>query len=127
MRDTFTDAADNADPAAAGLAAITVAITRYLAGRFLDAQRWINEAVSQSERKDPLDTRLLAHALQAGVSLALEDQAAAYAAGERLANEQRGVALRGTRPGSLAAEHGRCLPAGRRRRHRTRHSRQPQS
>ena len=61
MRDVFERATAVADPAAAGLAAATVAAVNYLAGRFLDGRRWLNEAVAQAERQDPMDTRLLAH------------------------------------------------------------------
>ncbi|HLH14406.1 MAG TPA: LuxR C-terminal-related transcriptional regulator [Solirubrobacteraceae bacterium] len=70
MRSTFLEAADAPDPAAAALAAITVASTRYLAGRFLDARRWLNEAAAQAEHQDPVEIRPLARALQAGVALA---------------------------------------------------------
>ena len=95
MSSAFVHAADAADPAAAGLAAITVAQVCYLGGRFLDAQRWLNEAVAQSERQDPMDTRLLAHALQAGISLALSDEARALTAGRHLNTPGPGTEQRG--------------------------------
>jgi ATP/maltotriose-dependent transcriptional regulator MalT len=96
MSAAFVAAADAADPAAAGLAAITVAQICYLGGRFLDAQRWLNEAVAQSERQDPMDTRLLAHAMQAGVSLALSDEARALSAGRHLDSLGSGTEQRGS-------------------------------
>jgi DNA-binding CsgD family transcriptional regulator len=95
MSDAFVAAADAADAAAAGLAAITVAQVCYLGGRFLDAQRWLNEAVVQSERQDPMGTRFLAHAIQAGVSFALSDEARALSAGSRLSTPGRGTEQRG--------------------------------
>ncbi len=87
--------ASGSDAAAAGLAAITVAQVCYLGGRFLDAQRWLNEAVVQSERQDPMGTRFLAHAIQAGVSFALSDEARALSAGSRLSTPGRGTEQRG--------------------------------
>ncbi len=96
MSDAFVAAADAADPAAAGLAAMTVAQVCYLGGRFLDAQRWLNEAVAQSERQDPMDTRLLAHAMQAGVSLALSEEGRALSAGRHLNTPSPGTEQRGT-------------------------------
>jgi len=100
MRDVFERAAATADPAAAGLAAVTVAAVSYLAGRFLDCRRWLNEAIAQSERQDPFGTRQLALSLQVGVSLAVGDQARAALAAGRLESQaarigaaaQRGVA-----------------------------------
>jgi DNA-binding NarL/FixJ family response regulator len=100
MRAAFERAAAVADPAAAGLAAVTVAAVNYLAGRFLDCRRWLNEAIAQSERQDPFGTRPLARVLQVGVSLAVGDYARASVAAERLEAEARGVgaAQRGVAP-----------------------------
>jgi DNA-binding NarL/FixJ family response regulator len=99
MREAFERATAAADPAAAGLAAVTVAAVNYLAGRFLDCRRWLNEAIAQSERQDPFGTRPLARSLQVGVSLALGDHTTAAVAAGRLEDEaavigtaQRGVA-----------------------------------
>jgi len=113
MRSAFERAATAADPAAAGLAAVTVAAVNYLAGRFRDCRRWLNEAVAQSERQDPFGTRPLARSLQVGVSLAVGDHARAAAAAELLEAEavgssaaQRGVAqwiARGRAWAALAA------------------------
>ena len=91
MREAFERAAAAADPAAAGLAAVTVAAVNYIAGRFLDCRRWLNEAIAQSERQDPFGTRPLARSLQVGVSLALGDHAAAAVAAGRLEAEATGV------------------------------------
>jgi DNA-binding NarL/FixJ family response regulator len=93
MRDTFYRAAAVPDPAAAALAAVTVAATSYLAGRFLDCRRWAAEAISESERQDPLAARIIARALQVGLSLALGDQRAASAAGHQLDAEVTSVHL----------------------------------
>jgi DNA-binding NarL/FixJ family response regulator len=101
MRDVFERAAATADPAAAGLAAVTVAVVNYLAGRFLDCRRWLNEAIAQSERQDPFGTRQLALSLQVGVSLALADPARAALAAARLESEAAGIgaaAQRGVAP-----------------------------
>ncbi len=92
MRDVFERATAIADPAAAGLAAATVAAVNYLAGRFLDCRRWLNEAIAQSERQDPFGTRPLARSLQVGVSLALGDHARASVAADRLETEAAGTA-----------------------------------
>jgi DNA-binding CsgD family transcriptional regulator len=99
MREAFERATATADPAAAGLAAVTVAAVSYLAGRFLDCRRWLNEAIAQSERQDPFGTRQLARSLQVGVSLAFGDHTTAAFAASRLEDEaavigaaQRGVA-----------------------------------
>ncbi|HEY1688788.1 MAG TPA: LuxR C-terminal-related transcriptional regulator [Solirubrobacteraceae bacterium] len=91
MRDAFEHAAECGDPAAAGLAAVTVAATSYLAGRFLDCRRWLNEAITQSERQDPFATRQLARSLQVGVSLALGDRAGAAAASQLAAEMADGT------------------------------------
>ena len=91
MRATFEDAAAVADPAAAGLAAVTIAAVSYVAGRFLDCRRWLNEAFAQSERQDPFGTRPLARSLQVGVSLAIGDHATAAVAADRLEAEAAGV------------------------------------
>ena len=85
MRDAFHRAADAPDPAAAALAALTVATTSYLAGRLLDSRRWLGEAISQSQRQDPLGVRTTGRALQAGVELAIGDHRAASAAARALA------------------------------------------
>jgi DNA-binding NarL/FixJ family response regulator len=101
MRDAFEGATAAADPAAAGLAAATVAAVSYLAGRFLDCRRWLNEAIAQSERQDPFGTRPLARSLQVGVSLALGDHARASAAADRLETDAAGTgaaAQRGVTP-----------------------------
>jgi DNA-binding NarL/FixJ family response regulator len=71
MRDAFYRAADAPDPAVAALAAVIVAATAYLTGRFLDCRRWLAEAISESERQDPIGARIIARALQAGVSLSV--------------------------------------------------------
>ena len=91
MREAFERAAATADPAAAGLAAVTVAAVNYVAGRFLDCRRWLNEAIAQSERQDPFGTRPLARSLQVGVSLAVGDHATAALAASRLETEATGV------------------------------------
>jgi len=84
MRQAFYRAADTPDPAAAALAAVTVAATSYLAGRFLDSRRWLSEAISESERQDPLAARIIARALHVGVALAVGDHHAASAAARTL-------------------------------------------
>jgi DNA-binding CsgD family transcriptional regulator len=98
MRGIFERAADAADPAAAGLAAVTVAASSFLAGRFLDCRRWLNEAMAQSRRQDPSGVSLVTRSLQVGASLALGDHRGAAAAGSHLEEEvldrtagQRGV------------------------------------
>jgi hypothetical protein len=91
MREAFERAAAAADPAAAGLAAVTVAAVNYLAGRFLDCRRWLNEAIAQSGRQDPFGTRPLARSLQVGVSLAVGDHATAAVAAGRLEAEAAGI------------------------------------
>ena len=101
MREVFERATATADPAAAGLAAVTVAAVNYLAGRFLDCRRWLNEAIAQSERQDPFGTRPLARSLQVGVSLAVGDHARASVAAGRLETEAAGIgaaAQRGITP-----------------------------
>ena len=80
MRDAFYRAADVPDPAAAALAGATVAATSYLAGRFLDCRRWLSEALSESERQDPLAARMIVRALQVAVAYAIGDHRAAAAA-----------------------------------------------
>ncbi len=108
----FDSAVDAADPAAAGLSAFTIAATCYLTGRFLDAQRWLNEAISQAERRDPFGTALLARSLHVGVWLAMGDHEQAMSAADRLEEEaalgpaRRSVApwvARGRAWGHLAA------------------------
>jgi DNA-binding NarL/FixJ family response regulator len=101
MRAAFEHASAAADPAAAGLASVTVAAANYRAGRFLDCRRWLNEAIAQSERQDPFGTRPLARSLQVGVSLAVGDHAAASLAASRLETEAAGIgaaAQRGLAP-----------------------------
>jgi DNA-binding NarL/FixJ family response regulator len=101
MREAFERATATADPAAAGLAAATVAAVNYLAGRFLDCRRWLNEAIAHSERQDPFGTRPLARSLQVGVSLAVGDHARASVAAARLETEASGIgaaAQRGVTP-----------------------------
>ncbi len=101
MREVFERATATADPAAAGLAAATVAAVNYLAGRFLDCRRWLNEAIAHSERQDPFGTRPLARSLQVGASLAVGDHARASVAAGRLETEATGIraaAQRGITP-----------------------------
>ncbi len=87
MRDAFYRAADVPDPAAAALAGATVAATSYLAGRFLDCRRWLSEALSESERQDPLAARMIVRALQVAVAYAIGDHRAAAAAARTLDGE----------------------------------------
>ncbi len=87
MRAAFESAADAADHAAAGLAAMTVAASNYLAGRLLDCGRWINEAIAQSRRQDPFGVRLMARSLQAGTFLALSDHERAIAVARELQDD----------------------------------------
>jgi len=82
------------DAACAGVPSVASASDGRCRARL--AQRWLNEAVVQSERHDPMDTRLLAHALQAGISLALSDEARAVSAGRHLGTPGRGSEQRGT-------------------------------
>jgi DNA-binding NarL/FixJ family response regulator len=91
MRDAFEHATATADPAAAGLAAATVAAVNYLAGRFVDCRRWLNEAIAHSERQDPFGTRPFARSLQVGASLAVGDHARASAAADRLETEATAI------------------------------------
>ena len=103
MREVFerATAATAADPAAAGLAAATVAAVNYFAGRFLDCRRWLNEAIAHSERQDPFGTRPLARSLQVGAALAVGDHARASVAADRLETEATAIgapAQRGITP-----------------------------
>jgi DNA-binding NarL/FixJ family response regulator len=91
MRAAFERGAAAADPAAAGLASVTVAAVSYHAGRFLDCRRWLNEALAQSGRQDPFGTRAIARSLQVGVSLAVGDHATASLAASRLETEAAGI------------------------------------
>jgi DNA-binding CsgD family transcriptional regulator len=98
MAAAFTRAADAADHAAAGQVAITVARTRYLSGAFLDAHRWLKEALAEAARQDPLGTRSLAQALQAGISLALGEEPSAPEAADAPPQDESA----GDRPGDAA-------------------------
>lgn len=89
MREAFEAAAAAADPAAAGLVAVTVGATSFLAGRLLDALRWLNEASAQSRRQDAFSVRQVAAALRVGVLLALGDPAATSVAADRLTESLR--------------------------------------
>jgi len=91
MRVAFYRAADVPDPAAAALAGATVAATSYLAGRFLDCRRWLSEALSESQRQDPLAARMIARALQVAVAFSIGDHRAASAAARTLDSEVSGA------------------------------------
>jgi DNA-binding NarL/FixJ family response regulator len=115
MRGAFERATATADPAAAGLAAVTIAAVNYRAGRFLDCRRWLNEAIAQSERQDPFGTRAFARSLQVGVSLALGDRARASLAAGRLEHESAQIgaaAQRGVMPWIVRGRAWAKLAAG---------------
>jgi DNA-binding NarL/FixJ family response regulator len=98
MQRSFDAALDATDHAATGLAAFTLAATSYLTGRFLDARRWLNEAIAEAEREDPFGTRALARSLQAGVWLALGEHELATDAADQLEREAVTPQHRGVLP-----------------------------
>ena len=70
------------DDAAAGVAALTLADLRRVAGRLHDAERWAAEAVVHFERRDPFAYLALAYAQEVGIAYEQGDAERAAAAFE---------------------------------------------
>jgi len=71
------------DETAAGISAMTLGGLCLLRGRYVDAARWLSEAVRHLEYHDPFSTLKCCHALLAGVAYHLGDREGVAAAMER--------------------------------------------
>jgi len=94
MGRAFREAIRTYDEAAAGITASTLGAVSLLRGRYVDAARWLREAILHKEYHDPFWTRKCDHALLAG---------AAYYRGEREAVAAAMERCRATITGELVA------------------------
>lgn len=100
------------DETAAGISAMTLGGLCLLRGRYVDAARWLSEAVRHLEHHDPFSTLKCCHALLAGVAYYLGDRKGVSAAMERcratiaseLIDTERAYVVRGE--AWLALAHG---------------------
>jgi DNA-binding CsgD family transcriptional regulator len=83
MRQTLREAIRTYDEAAAGISACSLGALSMLRGRYLDADRWLREAVVHLEYHDPFWTLKTVHALRAGVAYYTGDPQGVAAAMER--------------------------------------------
>lgn len=83
MSQTLREAIRTYDEAAAGISASTLGSLSLLRGRYVDADRWLREAVVHLEYHDPFWTLKGVHALRAGVAYYTGDREAVAAAMER--------------------------------------------
>ena len=83
MSRALRDAIRAYDEAAAGISACTLGSLSLLRGRYLDADRWLREAVVHLEYHDPFWTLRTVHALRAGVAYYVGDRQGVAAAMDR--------------------------------------------
>jgi len=103
MGRAFREAIRTYDEAAAGISASTLGAMCMLRGRYVDAARWLREALVHLEYHDPFATLKCSHALLAGIAYYLGDQEGVAAAMERcraaitseLIDQERAYVVRG--------------------------------
>ena len=103
MGRALRDAIRSYDEAAAGISASTLGALCILRGSYIDAARWLREALVHLEYHDPFSTLKCTHALLAGVAYYLGDREAAAAAMDRcrasitsdLVDQDRAYVVRG--------------------------------